>query len=171
MIYCLCAVITITIYYMALSDLLSVGCDVELKLDDCTMPASSVVLRLTSGVFSNALDADCHTPSKQVFGRSTSPSAGKTTNIPLPGVSKEQWLRIAEFLYPVVPSPKIKDWAEAEYLLEVGGLSSWVPNTVTVPVAGACTTQHCQGVSRIANPAYGYNSISCTWCARQSCAS
>jgi hypothetical protein len=111
---------------MALSDLLSVGCDVELKLDDGTMPASSVVLRLMSGVFSNALDAhdECQTskPAKasRALSCSTPLSASKTI-LPLPGITKAQWLRIAEFLYPVVPFPKIKDWTKAEYLLEVGG--------------------------------------------------
>jgi hypothetical protein len=97
--------------------------DVELKLDDGTMPASFLILRMMSYVFSNALDAQtgCQTATASKATGSSACPVSKTT-IPLPGVSKEQWLRIAEFLYPVVPSPKIKDWAEAEYLLEVGEL-------------------------------------------------
>jgi hypothetical protein len=39
-----------------LEDMLLIGCDIELKLDDATMPASSVALRMMSDVFNNALN-------------------------------------------------------------------------------------------------------------------
>lgn len=104
---------------MELERLMSMDCDVELQLEDGTVPASSFALRMMSDVFRNALDANTTTAAKATGSLDCSASM---TTIPLPGVSKEQWMRVAEFLYPVVPSPKIKDWAEAEYLLEVGGL-------------------------------------------------
>jgi hypothetical protein len=107
---------------VTLSDLLTVGCDIELKFEDGTMPANSGALRLMSSVFNNALDAQhCQAPIKETKASACSaPTTASKTNIPLPGITLEQWLRIAEFLYPVVPSPNIEDWAEAEYLLEVG---------------------------------------------------
>jgi hypothetical protein len=111
---------------------MSVGCDVQLKFKDGTMPASSVALRMMSRVFSNALDSQKHkTPPKASRSASHSSPPGKTF-VTMKGVSKEQWLRIAEFLYPVVPSPKIKDWADAEYLLEVGIVRyfCYLPGTV-----------------------------------------
>lgn len=110
-----------------LIDLLSVGCDIELQFEDGTMPANSGALRVFSSVIDHALDAqECQTPAKaRKASASSTPATASTderTIIPLPGVTKEQWLRVAEFLYPVVPSPKIEDWQEAEFLLEVGGL-------------------------------------------------
>jgi hypothetical protein len=118
---------------MKLDEVLSVDCDVQLKLDDGVMPAGSTALRMISGVFNNALDAanGCQTsiPSKASSGIPCPPVTGSRVSIPLPGVTKEQWLRIAEFLYPVVPCPEIKDWEEADYMLEVGG---WVVD----PAAG-----------------------------------
>jgi hypothetical protein len=109
---------------MKLDDMLLIGCDIELKLDDATMPASSVALRMMSDIFNNALDArtGCSTPEPTTEGRASASDAAGPTILPLPGLTKEQWLRVAEFAYPVAPTPEIKDWAEAEFLIEVGAL-------------------------------------------------
>jgi hypothetical protein len=93
---------------VTLSDLLTVGCDIELKFEDGTMPANSGALRLMSSAFNNALDAQhCQVPIKETKASACSaPTTASKTNIPLPGsITLEQGLRIAEFLYPVVPSP------------------------------------------------------------------
>lgn len=101
---------------MQLDDLMRFQSNVELQLDDGTLPASSFALYTFSSVFRNAIEAHS---AGNASGQQQLNSTDKIT-IPLPGLSKEQWLRVAAFLYPVVPSPKIVDFDEAEQLLEVG---------------------------------------------------
>jgi hypothetical protein len=113
---------------MQLDNLLSFGCDVELRLNDGTMPASSVAVRMINNVFGNALDAEVgsSTPdhadvecAQCCCSSSSSSNAASPTILPLPGMTKAQWRRVAAFVYPVAPAPQIRDWGEAGYLLSV----------------------------------------------------
>jgi hypothetical protein len=110
---------------MQLDGLLAISCDVELRLDDGTMPASSVALRMISGVLSNALDAEigCLPSTRAEEDRpSCRCIAANPTILPLPGITKTQWRRVAEFVYPVAPAPQIRNWGEAGYLLAVSAV-------------------------------------------------
>jgi hypothetical protein len=126
---------------MKLDDMLAIGCDIELKLDDGTMPANSVTLRMMSDVFNNALDTQngCLAPSQATQGYASASEAASPTILPLPGITKQQWRRVAEFLYPVAPFPSIEDWEEAEELLEVSVLCLSPYSLTTVVLCASCT--------------------------------
>ena len=106
---------------MLLLDLMRLHSNVELQLDDGTLPANSTFLCSFSNVLCNAIEAHTagNASGQQQLNCSTD---APVCTIPLPGISREQWLRVAAlaFLYPVVPCPEIEDWDEAEQLLEVG---------------------------------------------------
>jgi len=72
-----------------------------------------MVLSVFSSVLRGAVEA--HTA-----GSNASKGDSSRSTIPIEGLTREEWLQVAGFLYPVVPAPKIKDWQQAEFLLEVG---------------------------------------------------
>lgn len=84
-----------------LEDLIALNADVKLSFDDgSTLAVNSAFISVHSRVLRGAVEA--------------------TGSIPIAGVSKEEWLQVAAFWYPVVPSPVIKTWEQAELLLTVG---------------------------------------------------
>jgi hypothetical protein len=69
---------------MKLDDMLAIGCDIELKLEDGTMPANSVALRMMSDVFNNALNTQhgCLVPSQATKGCTSASKAASPTILP-----------------------------------------------------------------------------------------
>lgn len=102
-----------------LEDLISCNADVELQFNDGTLMASSAVLGLFSSVLCGAVEANAG--SAQSSCKSMLGSSKQSSNsIPLKDVTKDEWLEMAAFWYPVVPSPKIEGWTQAEMLLKFG---------------------------------------------------
>jgi hypothetical protein len=54
-----------------------------------------------------------------VSSGSSGGSSANTRRIPMPGTSKEEYLAVAAFMYPVVPLPKVS-WHNLEVLLVQG---------------------------------------------------
>jgi hypothetical protein len=101
-----------------LKDLISANADVELQLDDGTLMASSAVLSLFISVLRGSVEANAGAAAGSCSDGSGSSKEG--SSIPLKGVTKKDWLQVAAFWYPSVPSPQIKGWFQAEKLLSFG---------------------------------------------------
>lgn len=101
-----------------LEDLISANADVELQFDDGTLMASSAVLSLFISVLRGAVEANAG--SAQSSCNSTPGSSKEGSSIPLKGVAIDDWLEMAAFWYPIVPSPKVEGWEQAEKLLKFG---------------------------------------------------
>lgn len=119
-------------------DLLAMDADVQLTFSDGTLMANSTMLRMTSPVLRNALEA--HTAgaaglhllssssnnnkgnrsSTSLSTSSTTTTSNSTATIPIEGVTKEDWLKAAAFVYPVVRPAKVTGLSQAELLIRVG---------------------------------------------------
>lgn len=94
-------------------------CDVELVFTTKdksaeTVPAHSIVLRQWSNVLAEALETEVNYAS--------SSTNTDRVRIPVTGTSKEDWLQLMEFIYPVLPRPQVT-WDNLEKLLEVSDKS------------------------------------------------
>lgn len=84
-----------------LEALLAARSDVTLVFsEDYSVPAHSLILRQWSGVLGSLLDS---------CGNSSTGSCSDAADISIPieGTSKEDWLTVMAFLYPVVPQPVV----------------------------------------------------------------
>lgn len=109
-----------------LENLMSIDAEVRLDFSDGYLMASSTALRMASPVLRNALEA--HTAGAgsgaDNSGSSAKTSASSSSNgavatIPIDGVTKEEWLEVAAFVYPVVPAPKFASLDQAVRVLGV----------------------------------------------------
>lgn len=73
-----------------------------------TVPAHASILRLHSAVLAEALNL---APSSK--------GAAATKEIQMPGTSKDEFLTLAQFMYPIVPLPKVS-WDNLKVLLVEG---------------------------------------------------
>jgi len=96
-----------------LEELIGLNADVELQFSDGSLSCNSTVLSVFSSVLRGAVEA--HTA-----GSNASKGDSPRSTIPVEGLTREERMQVAGFLYPVVPAPTIKDWQEAEFLLEAG---------------------------------------------------
>jgi hypothetical protein len=76
-----------------------------------TVQSHSSIISLTSPVLAHALGLQSTSNS--------SSSSSTLKQLPLPGTSKADFLIVAQFLYPVVPLPKVS-WDNLEVLLVEG---------------------------------------------------
>jgi hypothetical protein len=76
------------------------------------------VLSLFISVLRGAVEANAGAAAGSCSDGSGSSKEG--SSIPLKGVTKKDWLQVAAFWYPSVPSPQIKGWFQAEKLLSFG---------------------------------------------------
>ena len=77
--------------------------DVVLRFGTETLCGHATLLRLASGVLRNALEAHKASPA---VSASKEPH-GSAIEIPMDGTAKQDWLLIMEFIYPVVPTPRV----------------------------------------------------------------
>jgi hypothetical protein len=80
-----------------------------------TLSSHSSIIRLSSPVLAHALDLQSTGSSSS----SSSSSSSTLKQLPLPGTSKADFLVVVQFLYPVLPLPKVS-WDNLEVLLVEG---------------------------------------------------
>lgn len=96
-----------------LEELMSFRADTVLKFEDGEIHCNSTMLGMFSSVLRGAVEA--HTAG----GSSTTPESTPSMQIHVEGVTKEEWLTVGAFWYPVVPAPQVAGWKQAELLLKV----------------------------------------------------
>jgi len=84
--------------------------------------ASAATLGMLGSVLRGALEVDtaANAAAASSSVTSTPSDSCRAPVIPMKGTTKSQWMQVAAFLYPVVPSPEITSWKQLELLLEVG---------------------------------------------------
>jgi hypothetical protein len=96
-----------------------------LKFGEEELQCNSTILGLFSSVLRGAVEA--HTAG----GKNNSSKPASTPNsklqIPVEGVTKEEWLTIAAFWYPVKKAAVVADWDQAQLLLRVGSMFDLAP--------------------------------------------
>jgi hypothetical protein len=114
-----------------LEDLMSFRSDTELQFEDGTLEASSTVLAFFSSVLRGAVEAHSAATGTGNSAVASSCSGAKQQEkkivIPVEGVSKQEWLQVAPFWYPVKPAAVVADWEQAELLLKVGSMFDLQP--------------------------------------------
>jgi len=98
---------------MQLEELIGLDANVELQFSDGLLACNGTVLSVFSSVLRGAVEA--HTA-----GSNTSKGDSPRCTIPIEGLTREEWLQVAGFLYPVAPATDIRDLQQAEFLLEAG---------------------------------------------------
>lgn len=155
----------------ALSEKMSYCADLDLCFGKAgtegqeTLPAHSLILKLSSDVLAHAIDAlgSSHSASSAAsrLCRSNSSSGGQRQLLPLPGTTKADFLTVAAFLYPIAPLPKVT-WDNLEVLLVEG--NKWNITAVLAQVAyrvGVGYDKHCAqfcSSAGLCNSAYGHAS-------------
>jgi hypothetical protein len=97
-------------YTMQLEDMVGFCSDVDLNFPDGTLPARMAHLGAISSVLRGAIDAHNSNSSSRL-------------QISMDDISKEQWMQVARFLYPVAEAAEAAEaqsWEEAALLLRVG---------------------------------------------------
>lgn len=107
--------------------LMSLNADTELRFDDGALPANSNVLSLFSSVLHGAIEA--HSGDDNSNHSSTS----SPIVIQMQGLTKAQWLKVAQCWLPVQPAAAVRYWARAELLLRVGSRFDMRPAFWTKP--------------------------------------
>lgn len=103
-----------------LAEQIALNADVGLQFDDgSTLMVSSAFISVFSSVLRGAVEAN-RGAAAEGTNTSTSSATSSASAIPINGVTKAEWLQAASFWYPVVPSPDITDWKQAELLLRIG---------------------------------------------------
>lgn len=107
-------------------DLMGLNADIELVFSDCSVAVNSANISLFSPVLRGAVEATAGTVGSAPCSNVSSSSSAAVVafdsskpKIPIEDVSKEEWIEVAEYWYPVVPSPKIAGWEQAELLLRL----------------------------------------------------
>lgn len=88
---------------------MSYNADVSLEFQDGTLPGNSTHLGMYSSVLRGACEAGTAASSKQQ----------DSLTIPMPGLTKSDWMTVTPFLYPVIPRATISSWPQLEVLLKV----------------------------------------------------
>jgi hypothetical protein len=85
-----------------------------------TLKSHSSIIRFSSPVLAHALDLQSTGSNRHDSSCSSSCSSSSTlAKLPLPGTSKADFLVVGQFLYPVLPLPKVS-WDILEVLLVEG---------------------------------------------------
>lgn len=100
---------------------MSFRADTVLKFEDGELQCNSTILGLFSSVLRGAVEA--HTAG----GSSNSNKKPDSLQIPVEGVTKQEWLTVAAFWYPVKKAAVVRDWEQAELLLRVGSMFDLAP--------------------------------------------
>jgi hypothetical protein len=95
-----------------LEDLMSIDADTELRFDDGVIQANSTLLSVYSSVLRAAVAAEHNSAGGN--------KSSSTIVMPMPGLTKQQWLDVAPFWHPVEPAAVITTWTETELLLRIG---------------------------------------------------
>jgi hypothetical protein len=88
--------------------------DVDLRFTNGTLPAGKSHICMISSVLRGAIETHNSNSSTD------SSSSSSRMQIGMDGVSTEEWMQVARFLYPVPAPTEVQDWQEAELLLRVG---------------------------------------------------
>jgi hypothetical protein len=101
---------------MELQQMMAFCSGVDLRFTDGVLPAGKAHLDMISSVLRGAIEAH-HSNSAS---DSSSNSSNNRLQIGMDGVSIEDWMKVARFLYPVPAPAEVQGWQEMELLLRVG---------------------------------------------------
>lgn len=129
---------------------MSYRADTVLQFGEEELQCNSTILGLFSSVLRGAVEA--HTAGDSNNSSTPASTPDSKLQIPVEGVTKEEWLTVAAFWYPVKKAAVVADWDQAELLLRVGSMFDLAP---VLQKADAFITAHVdQLVSKSGSPQY-----------------